>query len=415
MRRARSNLLMLVWACCFAGALIARTCAPIAASAQSTATPAIQDTTPQGPVLTHRSASAPEAAGRRIQLDVVVTDKQGAPFFGLERNDFTLLDNKKAQGILAFHASKENTITSTPETPSEVILVLDAVNGTFQEAAFAREQTAKFLRQNGGHLAIPVSIAVFTSEGLRIQPRPSSDGNALAALLEQASAGLQSAGSAAGSYGEIGRFQLSVKTLAAIAENEANRPGRKMLIWIGPGWPLLGGPNMASSAQDRQRFFDVIVELSTRLREARIALYSVSSINPVKGNATRMPPTSAAVTAGMVSAEAPQAHRVSEGNSGAPQELNYKEFLKGVKSARQADAGNLSLQVLAVQSGGRVLDPSNDLISEISHCLADLDAFYTISFDPPVAEHADEYHELKVVVNKPGLSARSYSGYYNHP
>lgn len=206
-----------------------------------------------------------------------------------------------------------------------------------------------------------------------------------------------------------------MKTLAAIAENEAKKPGMKMLIWIGPGWPMLVGPSMASSAQDRQRLFDVIVELSTRLREAHVALYAVSPINPAKGAALRMAPSSSATTASMVSAEAPGAHSDSVGDTGSLDEPSYKEFLKGVKSARQADSGNLSLQVVAVESGGRVLNPSNDLEGQLADCLADLNAFYTISFDPPHAERADEYHELKVIVNNPGLTARTNTGYYNQP
>jgi VWFA-related protein len=399
---------MPVLAFCFASSNIAQTSAPTARSAQPSASPAEQE-----PALVHRAPPATVDEGGRIQLNVVVTGKQGGAVSGLELKDFTLLDNKRAQTILGFHA--EEGSAQTRDKPAEVILVLDTVNSTFQEAAFAQQQTAKFLTQSAGHLAYPTSIAVLSTDGLHIQPRPSIDGSALAALLDQAGAGVQAVGSAAGGYGEIGRFQLSVKTLAAIAENEAKKPGMKMLIWIGPGWPMLVGPKMASSAQDRQRLFDVIVELSTRLREAHIALYSVSPINQAKGGAIRMPPSSAATTASMVSNQSPDAHRGNGVVEGAPDETNYKEFLKGVKSARQADSGNLSLQVVAVESGGRVLNPSNDIVGQISDCLADLNAFYSISFDPPSAEHADEYHELKVLVNKSGLTARTNSGYYNQP
>ena len=71
-------------------------------------------------------------------------------------------------------------------------------------------------------------------------------------------------------------------------------------------------------------------------------------------------------------------------NMTAPVEgTSYKEFLKGVKSSKQADAGYLALQVLAVQSGGRVLDPNNDLSGQIASCIEDLNPFYRISFVPP--------------------------------
>lgn len=175
---------MPVLASCFAVYLFAQTNAATTATAQSPASPAVQE-----PALVPRPASVPVGADGRIKLDVVVTGKQGGPVSGLELKDFTLLDNKKAQTILGFHV--EEGSAQTKEMPTEVILVLDALNSTFQQAAFVRQQTAKFLTQNGGHLVYPTSIAMFSTEGLRIQPRPSSDGNALAAMLEQASAGGQ--------------------------------------------------------------------------------------------------------------------------------------------------------------------------------------------------------------------------------
>jgi hypothetical protein len=38
-----------------------------------------------------------------------------------------------------------------------------------------------------------------------------------------------------------------------------------------------------------------------------------------------------------------------------------------------------------------------------------------LSFDPPRADRANEYHDLKVQVGKPGLVARTSTGYYNQP
>ena len=93
----------------------------------------------------------------------------------------------------------------------------------------------------------------------------------------------------------------------------------------------------------------------------------------------------------------------------------YRDFLRGVKSPQQADTGNLALKVLATQSGGMVLGPDNDLAGQIDQCVADANVFYRLSFDPPRAERADEYHELRVVVNKPGITVRTNSGYYNEP
>jgi VWFA-related protein len=93
----------------------------------------------------------------------------------------------------------------------------------------------------------------------------------------------------------------------------------------------------------------------------------------------------------------------------------YQDYLKGVASPLRADTGDLALKVLALQSGGRILGPDNDLAGQIGMCVAEANAFYTISFNPPGAEHANEYHDLKVQLSQPGLTARTNTGYYNQP
>jgi len=95
--------------------------------------------------------------------------------------------------------------------------------------------------------------------------------------------------------------------------------------------------------------------------------------------------------------------------------LLYQAFLKGVPSPQQANSGNLGLKVLATQTGGQILGPSNDLAEQIGRCLDDANAFYRISFDAPPTQHPDEYHDLKVQVNKPGMTVRTNTGYYNEP
>ena len=39
--------------------------------------------------------------------------------------------------------------------------------------------------------------------------------------------------------------------------------------------------------------------------------------------------------------------------------------------------------------------------------------FYSVSFDPPPADGPNEYHKLEVRIDKPGLSARTNTGYYD--
>lgn len=52
------------------------------------------------------------------------------------------------------------------DPPLIVTLVLDTVNVGFQHVSSARQEIARFLRENGGHLAQPVSIFLLTNDGL---------------------------------------------------------------------------------------------------------------------------------------------------------------------------------------------------------------------------------------------------------
>jgi len=77
---------------------------------------------------------------------------------------------------------------------------------------------------------------------------------------------------------------------------------------------IFDSANFTYTDKDQRHFFDWIVELSTKLREARMAVYSVAPSSSVLGSG---------------------AHT-----------LLYQAFLKGVKSPRQADTGNLGLKVI---------------------------------------------------------------------
>jgi hypothetical protein len=103
------------------------------------------------------------------------------------------------------------------------------------------------------------------------------------------------------------------------------------------------------------------------------------------------------------------------GSGGGVLKSYYKDFLKGVKTANQVRVGNVALQVFAYQSGGLVLNTSNDLAGEIATCVHDANAFYILSFEGAIGGGPNEYHALEVTADKPGLEARTRSGYYAQP
>ena len=312
----------------------------------------------------------------KLSLDVVVTQSSGPPVPGLRQQDFTLFDNKTPQPITSFHA------LGGSQAPIKVILLVDAVNVPYERIPYERDQIDRFLRANNGHLAHPTTLAIFTDNGTQIQEDASSDGSALSSSLDKAAIGLRTIRRSSGFYGADERVQLSLDALHQLAAREATRPGRKIILWVSPGWPLLSGPRIDLSWKQRQRIYDEIVNLSTALRQARITLYSIDPIG------------------------------VSES---LLRTSYYKEFVKGVSKPNDVLLGDLSLQVLATQTGGLVLNASNDITAQLQQCVADTDAYYEFSFNPPPADQSGEYHHVEIQVAKPGLTARTRQGYYSQP
>jgi VWFA-related protein len=335
---------------------------------------------PPDPALSQRPVPKLNSAMRegKIKLDVVVDDTAGKPVVGLEPWEFKILDNGLARKVVSFQ--RFGSAQARPDPPVEVVLVIDMLNLPFQQVAYVRTQVDAFLRQNGGRLKQPTSVALLTDAGLRVQPRPSMDGNAIASVVNGIKEHVSTINPAMGGEGWVERFQRSARAMDNIAQNELKKPGRKLVIWVGPGWPMLNRPSDGYSDKQQRRNFDSIVEMSTALREARITMYSVSPV--INLQAGQNP-------------------------------LLYQRFLTPVKTAHDAAAGNLGLKVLVTQTGGKIMGPDNDVVTQINLCIEDANAFYRISFDSPAAERADEYHDLKVVVDKPGMTVRTNTGYYD--
>ena len=118
-------------------------------------------------------------------------------------------------------------------------------------------------------------------------------------------------------------------------DDSLSRPGRKLVVWISPGWSFLATPRVELSSKDQQGLFQSIVGISAGMRLAHIPLYN---LNPT-------------------------------GSGGGVLRSYYKDFIKGVKSPNQVRIGNVALQVFAYQSGGLILNSSNDLAGEIAKCV----------------------------------------------
>ena len=294
-----------------------------------------------------------------------------------EQKDFTIIDNKHKQPITSFRA------VSGRDSKAKVIVVLDAVNIDYERVAFAREEIEKYLRAEGGQLTHPTAFALLTDKGMQIQEQYSTDGNSIAAAVEANITGLREIRRSS-QYGGFERYNISIEGLRQLVEREVSTPERKIVLFVSPGWPLLSGPAVENALDTKQQkqLFETLVVVITQMQRANITLYSA---NPLGAGESES--------------------RV----------LYYESFLKGVNESRRMEPGNLALQVLAVQSGGRAIDFNNDVSGVLRQSVADTQNYYEISFEPAPADPKNYYHRVEVKLAKPDLTARARMGYYFAP
>lgn len=325
-----------------------------------------------GHASSHISADGCPAAGNdSIVIPVEITDKSGRPISGIEASDFKLFDNNEPRTLLDFHAVDA---AHPPAVPIQVLFVIDAINSNFEMVAQERDGLSAFLKQSPSTLANPTTITILRNSGLKQVGHTTQDPKELLAAVTAAQSEFRVLGSAAGLYGIAERRRQAVQLIENLAAAEAKGPGRKIVLFLGPGWPLLSAAARDIDIQQRSLVFDDIVELSNGLRQSCISLYTLD-----------------------------------------PSEFgddNYENFLKGVLKADQAQIPNLGLQVLSVHSGGQVIIEGNDIEAEINTALRDATVYYSLSFESPPAGQATEYHAIRVTIDKPHLKVRTVAGYY---
>lgn len=307
-----------------------------------------------------------------MTLHVTVASRNGEPVSGLTRDDFTLTDNKHPQPITGFQA--------LAAAPTGVVIVLDTINLPYTELSYARQQLGQYFSSHA-RLPQPIALGVFENSGLKMQSGFSTDGNALRSQLDSYSIGLRELPRSTGVYGAEERLQMSLSAFTGLIA-QLPKDGAKRILWISPGWPLLGGPGIELNPSQRIPLFANIVAITTELRRSQIV---VDAVNP----------------------------------GGASQDVGqtnfYETFLHAPRTVRDAEIGQLGLQVIAQQSGGLVLNGSNDISGLIQQAIALTKGGYELTFTPTPGERENEYHQLQVKVSRPGVTVHTTAGYYARP
>lgn len=319
-------------------------------------------------------AAAPAPAYGTISIDVEVTDKSGKPIRGLDASDFTLLDNNQPVKLLDFHAIEAQGATANQV---HVVIAIDTINTGVTVVAREREQLGEFLKQSGGELANPTSVAILSQRGIKVQQGATQDGKTILDQLDKTNSELRIEGRNTGFYGAADRLTQSLGQLSQLAAFEATRPGRKLVLFISAGWPLLAGAGVEEDLKQRTWVYNTIVDITNGLREAHVTLYTLDPFELGRTNP-----------------------------------FYYQSYLKPVTKPGQAEYPDLGLQVFSEHTGGLVQLTGNDIKGEINRALEDASAYYSLTFAPAPPSQNTEYHALRVQLDKPGLVVRTTAGYY---
>ncbi|MFP5229974.1 MAG: VWA domain-containing protein, partial [Acidobacteriota bacterium] len=276
-----------------------------------------------------------------------------------------------------------HNLAASESTPQTLILLIDNVNADFSVVSVVRAQIEHFLSKNGGRLPVPVGILVLTDTGMQMIAQPTTDGNMLASVLHQRDGELREIRRSAGFYGAEERTEDSLRGMSQLGRSLAPVPGRKLLVWIGPGWPIFDNPDVIITSQQQRQIFGGIVNFSGMLREAGVTVDSIDPLGP--------------------------------SDAGSPRSFLWESFTKPVLKPDQSNPGNLALQVFAVHTGGTVEVGSNDITGAIAKCAEDAENWYSITIDGQKADSPNTWHDLTVKVDRPKVKVRALNGYYAQP
>jgi len=397
-------------------------------------TTSAQSPTPQMPPPT----STIRVSTRLVTVDVVAQDKKGQPVQGLTKDDFELWEDGEQQRISVFSVEGSptppgpvegspaptvpgaappatlppQTVSNRPASPPDApatatVILLDGLNTNSYNLAMADNQVAQFFRRLGPQdrvalysmgaylrvlqdftndpalllnalkemnppkgvaqlappaLSVPAGEFVFqgvTGPGTLLSTQPGWDPSQGIAALQ--------------------RPRMTMSMFSAIGEHLAKIPGRKTLIWMSYGFPLIVDVCPAPRAPcNKVDLTPDVRSISRRLSNYHVALYPIDARGLVVGE---------------------------YGGGSQPIALSLSGPVKAMLNAHDASV------LLADLTGGRAVNNDNDFALAIRSAIDDAHLTYLLGYYPAADKWDSQFHTFKVRVNRPGVKLLYRTGY----
>ena len=372
---------------------------------------------------------------RLIQVNVIVHDRKGDPIRGLDKDQFTLFDQGRAQRIVLFseqlnqsvaagdaHAAASGGASVFSNRPqpgdagagSATAILFDSLNTDFSDSAFARARVARFLQgiQPGDRIAL-----YGLSSKLLVLHDFTGDAQALVQALDRFTAGdtfetgatkfkesntghgaidafINDVNQKVSDMNMPARVQSTAAALEAIARHLAGLPGRKNLGWVSGSFPISIGyfqKRLRGARPERETFDQEVQATGRAVSSADVAIYPVDA--------------HALTTLGGVF------------NAATSPKMGVLEL--SMSTSRAPDLAPIddlgTMERLAQATGGRVFANTNDIDGAVRSAIDDSRCTYVLGYYPDHDQWNGEFREIKVQVKRAGAETRYRRGYIAFP
>jgi VWFA-related protein len=403
-------------------------------------------------VSAQQPASESETLSSTTELVLVpaqVKGHDGKPLLGLKQEDFVVRSDGKPQPIRVFEQMTQTPATAAnqpaaPVPPNIVlnvpnqgmpdqilIIAIDLVNTAYLDQTRAKQQLIKYLSAQSPqqHFA----LVAITKDGLQQIHNFSSDPAVLLEALKRVESTtdkdiadqqtlLDTAVTAAefssqltstdeytsmmsafkneqiyGAYAQKIAARATLTALMQIAQAYAGVPGRKSVIWLTGGMPILvynpvaGGAKGNSALNADTDLLDDYDQAWTALNNSNVAIYGIN----LKGISTNRTYQGSGMQAAM--------HNPiyqTRANSGMVSPFSENDE---------------AIQLLSDATGGKPCTANLDLKDCIDQAVADSASYYMLGFYVPQQERKAGRHKLEVKLTSERGTVRSRSSYYLAP
>jgi VWFA-related protein len=352
-----------------------------------------------------------------IEVDVVVTDRQGHVVRDLAKNDFQISEDGKRQEVTTFalvdipletsdrSSDRGQAIEPDVATNEHVIegrayvLLIDDLNMESQAVDRAKEAAKQFIERLGANDLMAVvhtggtdaASQTFTSNRPRLLAavdRTTAQGLQAATAVRNENA-LMSAGRDTGDTFDLERAanaQITLRVLRDVSNWFATVHGRRKAILFmsrGIDYPM----TLENRPDQPNRPTDAVLNAAQEAIDA--AMRSNVGIYAIDPGGLR-----------------------SDDDIAKEVFVSPRDQNMGTRGAqRESEMKQDSLRRLSEETGGAAAVSRNDLATAFDKIVADSSTYYVLAYPAPNNKRDGKFHKISVQVNRPRVAIRARSGY----